>query len=419
MAKFWFISAPLYSHTDWGGFMKTAQALQRDGHDVLWISGDALKGAVAQAGLRFRSIRQTGWLWPPPPQPDLSAIPPQEAVALRYKRALDTWLSEDIVAEAVQALLDLVAEIGRPDLIVSDPFLSAAALAAEAIGVPFVVCGWPAQDSLNEALLFPVQKTLGTDSQQRLERLRTRFNLSGTNFSHGPTPSITSPHLHICYFTRGWYAAEQDTLLPQNLFVGGSADAPAGSPPEWLASIPQDTPIAVITLGSVFTGDLGFFSWGAQAAAREGLLPIVAMGWNPVAAEKKAELLAALPKGTRLLNWIPFDHVLPRAQIMIHHGGMGTTHQAVVHGLPQIVVPHAADQRIQARRVAQAKVGLNLSAHDVRQGMLRTAVKALRDDARIQETARRLAAEMAALGGAEHAARALTNMAAARAQPRT
>ncbi len=65
---------------------------------------------------------------------------------------------------------------------------------------------------------------------------------------------------------------------------------------------------------------------------------------------------------------------------MIHHGGMGTTHAALIHGVPQIVVPHAADQRGQARRVAQAKVGLNLTAHDVKQGMLFEGVKALASD---------------------------------------
>ena len=27
MAKFWFVSAPLFSHLDWGGYLKTAQAL--------------------------------------------------------------------------------------------------------------------------------------------------------------------------------------------------------------------------------------------------------------------------------------------------------------------------------------------------------------------------------------------------------
>jgi MGT family glycosyltransferase len=407
MAKFWFTSAPLFSHTDWGGFLKTALVLQRAGHDVVWISGDALAKTIQRASLPFRAIRETGWLWPPPPQPDLSVIPPQEAVNLRYRRALDTWLSEDIVGEAAQALIELADEIGAPDVIVTDPFLSAAALAAEALDVPMVVCGWPAQGDLNAERLFPVQRTLGEESRERVTRLCERFGLEGVNFSPGPTPAVLSPHLHICYFTRGWYAAEADALLAQNLFVGGMAEQPQGDAPDWLAQIAEDVPLALITLGTVFTGDLGFFSWSAQAAAREGYLPVVVIGWNPVTAENKAELLRALPKGTRLLNWVPFEHILPRAGLMIHHGGMGTTHYAVVHGIPQIVVPHAADQRIQARRVAQARVGLNLSAHEVRQGMLREGAHALKNDDRVKQTARALADEMASLGGPARAAEAI------------
>ena len=104
------------------------------------------------------------------------------------------------------------------------------------------------------------------------------------------------------------------------------------------------------------------------------------------------------------MTWAPYDHVLRRCKIVIHHGGMGTTHHALIHGLPQIVVPHAADQRIQARRVAEAKVGLHLTAHDVRQGQLREGVHALLEADWVQENARRFAAEMAALGGVERAA---------------
>ena len=154
-------------------------------------------------------------------------------------------------------------------------------------------------------------------------------------------------------------------------------------------------PLALVTLGTTFTGDLGFFSWSAQAAARAGMLPVVVVGWNPMPPESKTKLIAALPKGTRLLNFVPFDQVLPRLRLMIHHGGMGTTHAALIHGIPQVVVPHAADQRGQARRVAQAKVGLNLTALDVRQGMLFEGVKALASDENVRRTARDLAAELA------------------------
>lgn len=407
MATIWFVSAPLFSHTDWGGFLKTARVLQTRGHSVTWVSENALGGALAAAGIAFAPVRRTGWLWPPPPAPDLSALPPQEAVMLRYRRALDTWMSEPLVAEAVDALVELASDLGAPDLIATDPFLTAAALAAEKLAVPLAVCGWPAQRELNEEALFPVQRILGQESQDRLARLQARFKLSGRYFATGPTPSILSPHLHVSYFSARWYQADAGNILPQTRFVGGLPETPADAPPDWLAAIPDEVPLALITLGTTFTGDLGFFSWAAQAAARAGLLPIVVLGSSAINPEEKQKLIAALPRGTRLLTWVNFDHVLPRARLIVHHGGMGTTHAAVIHGVPQIAVPHAADQRGNARRIAQAKVGLNLTAHDVRQGMLFEGARAVVRDPAVAENARALAAEFAALGGAPAAADAL------------
>ena len=204
-------------------------------------------------------------------------------------------------------------------------------------------------------------------------------------------------------------------MLPQTQFVGGKKDEPTSEPPPWLTDIPEEIPLAMITLGTIFTGDLGFFSWAAAAAANAGLLPLVVVGWKPMEPEDKAALKKALPGGTRLLAWAPFEHVLPRCELMIHHGGMGTTHHAIVqgvgtthaaitHGLRQIIVPHAADQRIQARRVAQAKIGLNLTAHDVKQGQLVEGAKAIMEADFVAENARRFAERMASLGGASRAA---------------
>ena len=404
MAKFWFLSAQLYSHTDWGGFLKTALVLASQGYDVIWVSQETLRDAIEHKGLAFEAVEETGWLWPPPHPPDLRTIAPQEAVSLRYRRALNTWLSEDLVAEGVESILALAAKIGKPDAMVTEPFLTAAALAGEKLDVPVFVAGWPAQGNLDEQALFPVQRDLSSDSMQRLLRLFDKFEIEGINFSHGTAPSIRSPHLHLTYFTPEWYAAEQAMMLPQTQYVGGRKDEASSPAPDWLEDIPAEIPLALVTLGTIFTGDLGFFSWAAQATAGAGLLPIVVVGWNPIEPEKKVELIRALPKGTRLLTWVPFEHVLPRCKLMIHHGGMGTTHAAIVHGIRQIVVPHAADQRIQGRRVAQAKIGLNLTAHEVQQGKLVEAAKALMEAEFVAKTAIQFTGNMAALGAQERAA---------------
>ena len=410
MAKFWFTSAPLISHLDWGGFLKTAQMLQHNGHQVTWVSGEGVRQVVEASGLAFSPVSETGWLWPPPPQPDVSQMAPGEAMTLRYVRALDTWMTEELVQAATQALIDLAAVTGKPDAIITDPFLTGAALAAEALDVPLAVAGWPAQADMKAEHLFPVQQHLSQESIRRMQALYDHFGLSGVNFSQGATPSIVSPHMHISYFTRGWYRSESASLLPQNVFVGGTPPRSTTPPPAWLQSIPPERPLALVTLGSTFTGDLGFFSWAAHAVHRVGCVPIVVIGTNPIAPEDKAELKRALPKTTRLLNWVNLAHLLPRCQLVVQHGGMGTTHAILTHGVPQMVVPHAADQRAQARRVAEAKVGLNLSAHDVRQGKLLEGAQALRKDERVQRNARQFAERMANLGGPPHAAELLIEM---------
>ena len=86
---------------------------------------------------------------------------------------------------------------------------------------------------------------------------------------------------------------------------------------------------------------------------------------------------------------------------------MGTTHAAILHGVPQIIAPHAADQRGQARRARQAKVGLELSADDVRRGELVAAVKAITTTDWVRTAIDHLAGDFAALGGAQRAAELL------------
>ena len=250
--------------------------------------------------------------------------------------------------------------------------------------------------------LLPIQTSLAEDAQARIRRMAGRFGLAGRNFAQGTNPAVQSPDLHISYFSRYWHQSDTD-LLPQTQFVGGMPSPPADPPPDWLTALPDDTPYGLATLGTVFSGDLGFLSWAAQGMARIGLVPIVALG-HPLPPEEKEPLKRALPPGTRLLNWVDFDHIFPRLKVIAHHGGMGTTHAAVVHGIPQVIAPHGADQRGQARRAAQAKVALNLSAHDIRQGQLLPGIRAVATDTSVRDTAARLAVQFAALGGPPRAA---------------
>jgi UDP:flavonoid glycosyltransferase YjiC (YdhE family) len=54
---------------------------------------------------------------------------------------------------------------------------------------------------------------------------------------------------------------------------------------------------------------------------------------------------------------IPYSWLLPQVDAMICHGGAGTTHQALLHGLPTMIVPHIMDQHVWAQLVHNLGAG--------------------------------------------------------------
>ncbi|WP_416136276.1 glycosyltransferase [Aquabacterium sp. A7-Y] len=53
----------------------------------------------------------------------------------------------------------------------------------------------------------------------------------------------------------------------------------------------------------------------------------------------------------------PFRALLPRAEALVHHGGIGTTAEALRAGIPQLIVPFAFDQFDNGVRVRELGVG--------------------------------------------------------------
>ena len=54
---------------------------------------------------------------------------------------------------------------------------------------------------------------------------------------------------------------------------------------------------------------------------------------------------------------IPHDWLLPRMAAVVHHGGAGTTAAGIRAGIPSILVPIGADQRLWAYRVKALGIG--------------------------------------------------------------
>lgn len=123
--------------------------------------------------------------------------------------------------------------------------------------------------------------------------------------------------------------------------------------------------------------------------------------------------------GERSPNLLPvgaIDHraLFPRAALVVHHGGAGTTHAAVAAGVPSVVVPHVGDQRYWADRLRQlgaAPDPVPVRGLDGRQ--LADAVLAAAADPRLRESARTLAQAIEREDGIESAVTRLERAASA------
>jgi UDP:flavonoid glycosyltransferase YjiC (YdhE family) len=66
---------------------------------------------------------------------------------------------------------------------------------------------------------------------------------------------------------------------------------------------------------------------------------------------------ANLPAGVQHFRYAPFQTVLPHCCGISHHGGIGTTAQAMEAGIPQLIMPLSHDQPDNARRIQRLGIG--------------------------------------------------------------
>jgi UDP:flavonoid glycosyltransferase YjiC (YdhE family) len=109
-------------------------------------------------------------------------------------------------------------------------------------------------------------------------------------------------------------------------------------PPELLRFLDNGTPPIVFTLGSsaVWVAR-DFFQQSIEAAKRLDRRAVLLIG-------DQRNLPGTLPEGMIAVDYAPYQSLLPRACAMVHHGGVGTTSQGLLAGVPTLIVPFAFDQ---------------------------------------------------------------------------
>jgi rhamnosyltransferase subunit B len=164
-----------------------------------------------------------------------------------------------------------------------------------------------------------------------------------------------SPQCILAFFPE-WYAPPQPDWPPQTRLVGFPLYDERGATelPEGLAEfLDQGEPPIVFTPGSAMRHGRAFFDASVAACLRLGRRGILLSTFRDNVPE-------SLPASVRHFDYVPFSLVLPRSAALVHHGGIGTSAQAMASGVPHLVVPFAHDQPDNAARLERLGVGRSL-----------------------------------------------------------
>ncbi|MFL6708129.1 MAG: glycosyltransferase [Massilia sp.] len=155
-----------------------------------------------------------------------------------------------------------------------------------------------------------------------------------------------------------WFGPTQPDW-PQALLHGGfpfyDPDPEAPFSPALAAFLASGEAPLIFTPG---TGNRQAAAFFAAAAAATATLRRRAVFLTPHA----AQVPPTLPATILWQAYVPLRKLLPAAAALVHHGGIGTTAEGLLSGIPQLVVPFAHDQFDNAARVTTLGVGLSLPA---------------------------------------------------------
>lgn len=395
-------------------FVALALGLKGRGHRVTIASaeryGDWVKGfGIGFAPLTNRSIDLFQ-------SPEMRVLMEHPVWHLRKRRAanqrlmaLSQGMFQAVADDCLRAFDD-----SAPDLVVYHPKLSVVPHIAEARGVPVMMAllqpmlvptrdfapisvpalplpGWNrfsyrlvdlAYGFLRKRVnafrtgslhLDTVRGRRGVMFPPRLEPMPVLHAISGAVL---PRPDDWPNHAHMTGF---WQ-------MPQ----GGEAFEPSEELLDFLAAGP---PPVYIGFGSMMASDPAELSRIVTDALRQvGMRGVIGAGWAGLDAMQGDDLITvpAMPHG-----WL-----FPQMAAIVHHGGAGTTAQAMAAGVPSVICPFFGDQPFWAKRAQRLGVG---TAPVARTGLtadkLARAIRQAVSDKAMQENARALGKAMRAEDG--------------------
>lgn len=128
----------------------------------------------------------------------------------------------------------------------------------------------------------------------------------------------------------------------------------------------------VFTLGTaIVMMATPYYEVAYQAVKKLGLRAVFLVGKKP----SRIPPAATTDSSIHLSEYEPFSKLFPKAAVVVHQCGVGTTAQALASGRPQILVPFAHDQPDNARRVVELGCGVSIPAGRLNTRRLVSALK--------------------------------------------
>ncbi len=189
-----------------------------------------------------------------------------------------------------------------------------------------------------------------------------------------------------------WPAWTEVTGFPFHDLRGRPADPP-GLPSPLQRFLDAGPAPIVFTLGSSAV-------WVAQDFFEQGIAAAKALGRRALLLVGDGRPPGSLPEGVASFDYAPYGRLLPHARLVVHHGGIGTTAQALRAGRPMLVVPFAHDQFDNAARVARLGAGRMLARARYRVPRIVAELTRLLEDSSYAERAGRIGKQVQREDGA-------------------
>ena len=373
------------------------RALAARGHDVMLETWSRWRDHIEREGMRFGGA------------PEYLVFPTEKRKLKPYQAAV----------RASRKTAALIEEFD-PDVVVVDILTSAASLAAQACGRPWVTLvphvmpvsepGFPPysigarlpRTPAGRALwraLEPITRDGLERGREQLNGARTRVGLAPLEHVHGGishelTLVATFPQLEYPRVEPLPWMRVTGPLLWEQPF--GDVELPPG-----------DAPLVLIAPSTSQDPDQRMLAAALAGLAGEPVRVLASTNRRP-----RARPLS-VPDNARLVDWVSYARTMPLCDAVVCHAGHGTVARAIASGAPVVACPAGGDMGENSARVAWAGVGVGLPRRLTTPRGVRLAVRRVLADARYRRRARELADWARRNDGAATAADALESFAAA------